>query len=65
MGVAEVENKTLVGQARFASKRDLESFVTDLKALTYDKYIVRARRVEMVNDDGRKSEFFEVEWYEA
>lgn len=61
----EVENKTLVGQGKFASKRDLEEFVTALKKRTGDKYGVRARRVEMVNDNGRKSEFYEVEWFEA
>ena len=61
----EVASKTLVGQGKFGNKRDLEDFVTGLKKRTGNKYVVRARKVLMENDDGRKSEFYEVEWYEA
>ena len=60
----EVDGRTLRGQAQFASKRDLEDFVTGLKKRTGERYAVRARKVRMVDDDGRESFIYEVEWFD-
>lgn len=61
----EVENKTVVGHAEFANKRDVEEFVTGMNTMCGGKYTYMVRKVRMKNDDGRESCIYEVEWLES
>lgn len=61
----EVEDRTVSGRAQFGSKRELEDFVTAMKNRTGDKYSFRARKVHLMNDTGRETCLYEIEWFEA